>query len=84
MDRRKHPERSAPGAALGGAAEEAADRDRIFGDSASYVLRHAPCEVIVNLAPSGYPLGGSADEVLSSTVANDPSDDSASDAPERK
>jgi hypothetical protein len=47
------------------------------------VLRHAPCEVIVNLVPSGYPLGGSADEVLLS-LTSDPGGDNASDTPERK
>ena len=58
-------------------------QDRIFGDTVSYVLRHAPCEVIVNLVAAGYPLGGSADEVLSS-ISGDPGDDGATDAPERK
>ena len=66
-----------------GAPRKRRTQDRIFGDTVSYVLRHAPCEVIVNLVPSGYPLGGSADEVLLS-LTSDPGGDDASDAPERK
>jgi nucleotide-binding universal stress UspA family protein len=66
-----------------GAPRKRRTQDRIFGDTVSYVLRHAPCEVIVNLVPSGYPLGGSADEVLSS-VASGLGGDTTSDASERK
>ena len=33
----------------------------VFGGTVNYVLQHAPCEVIVNLVPSGYPTAGSAD-----------------------
>jgi nucleotide-binding universal stress UspA family protein len=66
-----------------GAPRKRRTQDRIFGNTVSYVLRHAPCEVIVNLVPSGYPLGGLADEVLLS-LTGDPGGDNASDAPERK
>ena len=37
--------------------------DRLFGKTAEYVLRHAPCEVIANLVPRGYPMEGSAEEL---------------------
>ncbi len=33
--------------------------DRVFGRTSDYVLDHAPCEVMVNLVPSGYPVDGS-------------------------
>jgi APA family basic amino acid/polyamine antiporter len=33
----------------------------VFGNTVNYVLQHAPCEVIVNLVPSGYPTAGSAE-----------------------
>ncbi len=36
--------------------------DRVFGDTVEYVLRHAPCEVLVNLVPRDYPMEGSGDE----------------------
>jgi len=62
-----------------GAPRKRRAKDLIFGDTVAYVLRHAPCEVIVNLVPSGYPLGGSADEVLSS-ITGGPGGDTTSDA----
>jgi Universal stress protein family len=34
--------------------------NRVFGTTTDYVLQHAPCEVIVNLVPAGYPELGSA------------------------
>ena len=34
--------------------------DLVFGRTADYVLDHAPCEVLLNLAPKGYPREGSA------------------------
>ena len=34
--------------------------DLVFGRTADYVLDHAPCEVLLNLAPKGYPTEGSA------------------------
>jgi basic amino acid/polyamine antiporter, APA family len=37
--------------------------DRLFGKTVEYVLRHAPCEVMVNSVPRGYPMEGSADEL---------------------
>jgi amino acid transporter/nucleotide-binding universal stress UspA family protein len=37
--------------------------DRLFGDSVTYVLRHAPGEVLLNLVPSDYPTQGSAAEI---------------------
>jgi APA family basic amino acid/polyamine antiporter len=49
-----------------GAPKKRRVQDRIFGETVSYVLRHAPCEVIVNLVPPDYPLVGSADEVMPS------------------
>lgn len=33
--------------------------DRVFGRTSDYVLDHAPCEVILNLVPSSYPVDGS-------------------------
>jgi APA family basic amino acid/polyamine antiporter len=33
----------------------------VFGRTVNYVLQHAPCEVIVNLVPSGYPTAGTAE-----------------------
>ena len=33
----------------------------VFGNTVNYVLQHAPCEVLVNLVPSGYPTAGSAE-----------------------
>jgi basic amino acid/polyamine antiporter, APA family len=35
--------------------------NRVFGGTLEYVLTHAPCEVILNLVPSGYPSAGSAE-----------------------
>jgi APA family basic amino acid/polyamine antiporter len=43
--------------------------ERIFGDSVTHVLQHAPCEVIVNLVPSEYPMRGSAAEAEASLQA---------------
>ena len=37
--------------------------DRLFGDTATYVLRHAPGEVLINLVPADYPMEGSAAEL---------------------
>lgn len=37
--------------------------DRVFGDTVTYVLRHAPTEVLVNLVPADYPMEGSAAEI---------------------
>jgi len=34
--------------------------DLVFGRTADYVLDHAPCEVLLNLVPKGYPTEGSA------------------------
>jgi basic amino acid/polyamine antiporter, APA family len=33
----------------------------VFGNTVNYVLQHSPCEVIVNLVPTGYPTAGSAE-----------------------
>jgi nucleotide-binding universal stress UspA family protein len=33
--------------------------DRVFGRTSDYVLDHAPCEVMLNLVPSSYPVDGS-------------------------
>jgi len=46
-----------------------------FGDSVTYVLRHAPCEVLVNLVPADYPMQGSADEI--DAERSEAADDSA-------
>jgi APA family basic amino acid/polyamine antiporter len=35
--------------------------ERLFGTTAEYVLRHAPCEVLVSLVPRDYPMPGSGD-----------------------
>ena len=32
----------------------------VFGRTADFVLDHAPCEVLLNLVPKGYPTEGSA------------------------
>jgi nucleotide-binding universal stress UspA family protein len=66
-----------------GAPRKRRAKDSIFGDTVSYVLRQATCEVIVNLVPSGYPMAGSAAEI----VLSDPGDSSgqvATDGSERK
>ncbi len=36
--------------------------DRVFGSTVDYILQHAPCEVLVNLAPRDYPTEGSGDD----------------------
>jgi APA family basic amino acid/polyamine antiporter len=41
--------------------------DRVFGNTVNYVLQHAPCEVIVNLVPQGYPTAGSAEIGMGAT-----------------
>ena len=37
--------------------------DRLIGKTAEYVMRNAPCEVMVNLVPRDYPMEGSAEEL---------------------
>lgn len=37
--------------------------DRLFGDTATFVMRNAPDEVLVNLVPADYPMDGSASEL---------------------
>lgn len=46
----------------------------VFGDTVSYVLRHAACEVLVNLVPADYPMAGSADEAEELLAAQDDAD----------
>jgi basic amino acid/polyamine antiporter, APA family len=48
--------------------------NRVFGTTTDYVLQHAPCEVIVNLVPAGYPeLGsGGAEEAVDSSSGATP------------
>jgi len=53
-----------------GAVRKRRMAERIFGDSVTHVLQHAPCEVIVNLVPSEYPMRGSAAEVEASLRAD--------------
>jgi len=45
-----------------GTARKRRIADRVFGSTVDYVLRNAPCEVLVNLVPRGYPTEGSGDE----------------------
>ncbi len=35
--------------------------ERLFGNTSEYVLRNAPCEVLVSLVPRDYPMPGSGD-----------------------
>jgi len=66
-----------------GAVRKRRISDRIFGDTVAYVLRHAPCEVIVNLVPADYPMNGSADEIQAQLTGG-PGGDAASDTEERE
>jgi len=52
-----------------GAVKKRRVDDRLFGDSVTYVLRHAPGEVLVNLVPADYPMQGSAAEIEAERVA---------------
>jgi APA family basic amino acid/polyamine antiporter len=45
-----------------GAAKSPLAEDSLFSDSVTYVLRHAPGEVLLNLVPPDYPMRGSAVE----------------------
>ncbi|MCX6372283.1 MAG: universal stress protein [Actinobacteria bacterium] len=56
---------------------------RLFGDAVTYVLRHAPGEVLVNLVPGDYPMQGSAAEIEAELVATAPEKGSRADV-ERK
>jgi len=44
-----------------GTARKRRIADRAFGSTVDHVLDHAPCEVLLNLVPKGYPTAGSAD-----------------------
>ncbi len=45
-----------------GVVKRRAVGDRLFGNTVSHVLRHAPREVVVNMVPADYPMLGSAAE----------------------
>jgi len=55
-----------------GAVKKLRVDERLFGDSVTYVLRHAPGEVLVNLVPADYPMQGSAAEIEAELVATAP------------
>ena len=44
-----------------GTARKRRIADRAFGRTVDYVLDHAPCEVLLNLVPKGYPGEGTGD-----------------------
>jgi nucleotide-binding universal stress UspA family protein len=66
-----------------GAVKKRRVDDRLFGDSVTYVLRHAPGEVLVNLVPADYPMQGSAAEIEADRIATAPETGSPADV-ERK
>ena len=66
-----------------GAVKKRRVDDRLFGDSVTYVLRHAPGEVLVNLVPADYPMQGSAAEIEADRIATAPETGSPADI-ERK
>jgi len=66
-----------------GAVKKRRVDDRLFGDSVTYVLRHAPGEVLVNLVPADYPMQGSAAEIEAESIATAPETGSRADV-ERK
>jgi APA family basic amino acid/polyamine antiporter len=55
-----------------GAVKKRRVDDRLFGDAVTYVLRHAPGEVLVNLVPADYPMQGSAAEIEAERIATAP------------
>jgi APA family basic amino acid/polyamine antiporter len=55
-----------------GAVKKRRVDDRLFGDSVTYVLRHAPGEVLVNLVPADYEMQGSAAEIEAERIATPP------------
>jgi len=66
-----------------GAVKKRRVDDRLFGDSVTYVLRHAPREVLVNLVPADYPMQGSAAEMEADRSTTAPETGSPADV-ERK
>ncbi|MCX6363307.1 MAG: universal stress protein, partial [Actinobacteria bacterium] len=66
-----------------GAVKKRRVDDRLFGDSVTYVLRHAPGEVLVNLVPADYEMQGSAAEIEAEHIATTPETGSRVDV-ERK
>jgi APA family basic amino acid/polyamine antiporter len=62
-----------------GAVKKRRVDDRLFGDAVTYVLRHAPGEVLVNLVPADYPMQGSAAEIEAERMATAPSAGSQAD-----
>jgi APA family basic amino acid/polyamine antiporter len=58
--------------------------NRVFGGTLDYVLTHAPCEVILNIVPSGYPTAGSAEteQPLVTVEVGDPDPDEAIGGPD--
>jgi nucleotide-binding universal stress UspA family protein len=66
-----------------GAVKKRRVDERLFGDSVTYVLRHAPGEVLVNLVPADYPMQGSAAEIEAESIATAPETGSRADV-ERK
>jgi APA family basic amino acid/polyamine antiporter len=45
-----------------GAVHKRRIADRVFGTTVDYVLKNAPCEVLVNLVPRDYPTDGSGED----------------------
>jgi len=66
-----------------GAVKKRRVDDRLFGEAVTYVLRHAPGEVLVNLVPADYPMQGSAAEIEAERIATAPETGSRADV-ERK
>ena len=66
-----------------GAVKKRRVDDRLFGDSVTYVLRHAPGEVLVNLVPADYVMQGSAAEIEAERMTPAPEPGSQADV-ERK
>jgi APA family basic amino acid/polyamine antiporter len=63
-----------------GAVKKRRVDDRLFGEAVTYVLRHAPGEVLVNLVPADYPMQGSAAEIEAERTAATPETGSRADA----
>ncbi len=53
-----------------GTARKRRIADRVFGRTVDYVLDHAPCEVLLNLVPKGYPTGGSGESEGGTSAAS--------------
>lgn len=66
-----------------GAVKKPRVDDRLFDDAVTYILRHAPGEVLINFVPADYPMQGSAAEFEAESIAAAPETGSPADV-ERK